>query len=287
MTALFSVLILGKKLSANQWLALCVLAFGVVAVQITPQPAATHASSHTALADKHGGKRRGGGHVHDSHGRGLAETNLAAQNPMLGIGALVVAALCTAFASVYFEKMLKGASKPSLWLRNIQLAVYCSIIAAFGVLAKGDEMIDKHGWLYGFNTFTWLSVIWQAGGGILVAVTIKYADNILRGFSQGLALIFGAIGSYFLFNFQITTVFTLGCLLVIAAIFIYGSSAQTPYELCELMGGASFVPCLAPSKSATDADYKEVEACDSGESYSSSGLLDAKEDGKNPSPASA
>lgn len=203
-TALFSVLILGKKLSANQWLALCVLAFGVVAVQITPQPAATHASSHTALADKHGGKRRGGGHVHDSHGRGLAETNLAAQNPMLGIGALVVAALCTAFASVYFEKMLKGASKPSLWLRNIQLAVYCSIIAAFGVLAKGDEMIDKHGWLYGFNTFTWLSVIWQAGGGILVAVTIKYADNILRGFSQGLALIFGAIGSYFLFNFQIT-----------------------------------------------------------------------------------
>ena len=31
-----------------------------------------------------------------------------------------LAAVCTAFASVYFEKMLKGASKPSLWLRNIQ-----------------------------------------------------------------------------------------------------------------------------------------------------------------------
>ena len=38
-TAVFSVLILGKKLSVNQWLALCVLAFGVIMVQIVPQPA--------------------------------------------------------------------------------------------------------------------------------------------------------------------------------------------------------------------------------------------------------
>ena len=40
-------------------------------------------------------------------------------------------------------------------------------------------------------------------GGILVAVTIKYADNILRGFAQGLALIVGALGSWLLFSFQV------------------------------------------------------------------------------------
>ena len=59
-------------------------------------------------------------------------------------------------------------------------------------------------------------------GGILVAVTIKYADNILRGFAQGLALIVGALGSYFLFEFKITPLFIGGVILVIVATFLYG-----------------------------------------------------------------
>jgi solute carrier family 35 (UDP-sugar transporter), member A1/2/3 len=219
-TAVFSVLILGKKLSVNQWLALCVLAFGVILVQIVPQPAVAPpppsssslpspaAADAAADNDKHAHGHKGKIKAKDEHasvGRGLAD-EVIEQNPLLGVGALVLAALCTAFASVYFEKMLKGASKPSLWLRNIQLAIYCSVIAAIGVLVSGDPKIEREGWLYGFNTSTWLSVTWQAMGGILVAVTIKYADNILRGFAQGLALIFGAIGSSFLFGFQITCV---------------------------------------------------------------------------------
>jgi len=225
-----------------------------------------------------GGKKHGKG---KGDGRGLAEAGAAAvaeQNPMLGVGALVLAAICTAFASVYFEKMLKGASKPSLWLRNIQLAVYCSVIAVVGVLARQDPMISTHGWMYGFTFFTWLSVAWQAAGGLLVAVTIKYADNILRGFSQGLALIVGAIGSAFLFDFKITYVFSMGCALVIAAIFLYGSSAQTPQELCESICGT------APAGVRTDYTEvaKEVQAgllkespADGNESNDSSGSTSA------------
>ena len=34
-------------------------------------------------------------------------------------------------------------------------------------------------------------------------MTIKYADNILRGFAQGLAIVVGAAGSYFLFDFTV------------------------------------------------------------------------------------
>lgn len=44
------------------------------------------------------------------------------QVPSLGLAAFFTAAMCTSFASVYFEKMLKSDSQPSLWLRNIQLA---------------------------------------------------------------------------------------------------------------------------------------------------------------------
>ena len=119
-TALFSVLILGKRLSSNQWLSLVVLACGVLAVQAMEAPKAA-------------GKGSKGKHHHEGRAASL-EAAQAAGNPVKGVSALVLAAVCTAFASVYFEKMLKGASKPSLWLRNIQLATYSSVIAAVLIL---------------------------------------------------------------------------------------------------------------------------------------------------------
>ena len=108
-TAMFSVILLGKQLTTNQWMALVVLALGVLAVTTADDPASKKG---------HGNHTRRSGHGRNSaHGKSAEHE----QSTMVGVGALVLAAICTAFASVYFEKMLKGASKPSLWLRNIQV----------------------------------------------------------------------------------------------------------------------------------------------------------------------
>jgi len=243
-TALFSVVLLRKKLNLNQWLALVVLALGILAVQAvpsTPAPAPAAKPHHRGRAHK-------------------VEDEVAAQNPLLGIGALVLAAVCTSFASVYFEKMLKGASNPSLWLRNIQLALYSSVIACAGLLVASEPAVAAKGWMSGFGPLTWLTLSVQALGGILVAVTIKHADNILRGFAQGLALVIGAFGSYFLFDFHLSLTFLLGVLLVIAAIFLYGAKPTSPQELCECLGG---LPAQAPdakvSLMARDDDAADAE----------------------------
>ena len=37
------------------------------------------------------------------------------------------------------------------------------------------------GILHGFNTIAWIVVLNQAFGGLLVAIVIKYADNIIKG----------------------------------------------------------------------------------------------------------
>ena len=249
-TALFSVLILGKKLTPNQWLALVVLACGVIAVQ-----------GIGGDSSKAGKRAR-----HQKGGRGGVVYHGPEQNPLVGVGALVGAAICTAFASVYFEKMLKGASKPSLWLRNIQLAIYCSIVAYVGIVGSSDPGLTERGWFAGFGAATWMSVTWQALGGIIVAVTIKYADNILRGFAQALALIVGAIGSWIIFDFKLTFMFCTGCTLVIGAVFLYGSSAQTPQELCESCAGSNF---NAPTKVAVeDEDSHKTGLLDEGASES-------------------
>lgn len=301
--ALFSLLVLGKKLTSTQWLALFVLALGIVAVQgldssssakpatvVAETPAmhadklvehAAHASHATHASRTAHAHTVHGPHASHAHSKVSAENKLDAaatshrmlaaaqpeQSAALGVGALVLAAVCTAFASVYFEKMLKSASKPSLWLRNIQLALYSSIIAIIGLLASPDPALKERGWMAGFNSFnTWFTVLWQSLGGLIVAVTIKYSDNILRGFAQGLALIIGAFGSYILFDFHLSVAFSVGCALVIAAIFLYGAGPPTPQELCEQMAGACGVGAcggarntteVAPSSSEQDAFVKD------------------------------
>lgn len=108
-TAIFSVALLGKRLGLAQWAAVALLMLGVIGVQ-----GVGHASSV-----KHSAVYR--------------------TDAWIGVCAMLTAALCSAFASVYFEKMLKGSSQPSLWLRNIQLACYCSLTALISVLLQTND----------------------------------------------------------------------------------------------------------------------------------------------------
>ena len=70
----------------------------------------------------------------------------------------------------------------------------------------------------------------------------------------------GAIGSAVLFDFHLTLTFWLGMGLVILAVFLYGSSARSPHEICDQLASTytSIVSC-APAQTrsapleATDA----------------------------------
>ena len=137
--------------------------------------------------------------------------------------------------------MLKGARKPSLWLRNIQLATYSGAIAVVTVLFEEDPLRHTEGWLHGFTPVTWGVVGMNVAGGLLVAVTIKYADNILRGFAQAVAIILGAVGSHFLFSFHFTGSFLLGVVCVCASILLYGG-ALNPAGWCGWCSAKSAVP---------------------------------------------
>ena len=51
-----------------------------------------------------------------------------------------------------------------------------------------------------------------------MAMVIKYADNILKGFATSLSIILSSILSVFLFDYNITLMFTFGGVLVIGAV---------------------------------------------------------------------
>jgi solute carrier family 35 (UDP-sugar transporter), member A1/2/3 len=190
-TALFAVILLRQSISAFKWLSLFILTTGVACVQIPSS----------------------------------APTVVQQGNYTIGIIAVAVACLCSGFAGVYFEKVLKTSSNSnstSLWVRNIQLSVGCLAIAVTGTLAWDGQAIRNYGFFQGYRTSTVVTICIQAAGGLIVALVIKYADNILKGFATSLSVILSTIVSVFVFDFVITIYFLIGSVLVFTATYMYG-----------------------------------------------------------------
>lgn len=197
-TALFSVLILRKQLTSLKWGSLLVLFVGVALVQWQ------NASSDTPTSQ--------------------------GQNQYLGLAAVTVSCLSSGFAGVYFEMMLKNSSA-SIWLRNVQLGMFGSATALAAMLIKDGSQVYDQGVFHGYSTLVWMVISQQALGGLIVALVVRYADNILKGFATSLSIILSCVVSIFLFHYTITLTFSAGALLVIAAIFLYGMPQATPSAL--------------------------------------------------------
>eukprot|EP00755_Sulcionema_specki_P025766 Sspe_Gene.84057::Locus_55175_Transcript_1_1_Confidence_1.000_Length_1502::g.84057::m.84057/K15272/SLC35A1_2_3; solute carrier family 35 (UDP-sugar transporter), member A1/2/3 len=184
-TALFSVFLLGKTLSPTQWGSLVVLTTGVVLIQL-PSGTDRHRQDHK-----------------DSW--------------VLGLTACIVSGTSSAFASVYFEKILKS-TPTSLWMRNIQLGVFALPLSYATMVATSPP---NQPIFYGYTAMTWVLIAVQAFGGLLVAAVMKFADNILKGFATALAIALSGVVSAVFLGFVPSFAFLLGASTVIGATVLY------------------------------------------------------------------
>jgi len=190
-TAILSVIMLNKKLDTTKWIALVMLTAGIALVQL--------------------------GQVKDD-----GEESKDIGNPFIGLMAVLCACCTSGLAGVYFEKILKG-SPVSVWARNIHLAGIGIISGGVGMIVTGDaDTITQQGFFHGYTGITVAVVLVGALGGMVTAVVIKYADNILKGFATSIAIIISCVISIFLFDFVLTVKFVLGTACVNYAVYLYG-----------------------------------------------------------------
>ena len=131
------------------------------------------------------------------------------QNHLIGLSAVILSCLSSGFAGVYFEKMPKG-SDASVWLCNVQLGMFGSLSALIGMCVKDWGAISEKGF-FAYSPLVWSVILQQAVGGLVVAVVVKFADNILKGFTTSLSIIISCIAAVSLWLHNNTSVYNRGC----------------------------------------------------------------------------
>lgn len=206
-TALFSVLLLKKKLSCQKIVGLILLTMGVALVQL----------------DK----------VDENASQSYQE-----QHQWKGVLAVLGACCTSGFGGVYFELVLKphqsdnAGPPPSVWAKNVQLSTFALTIALITAFIKDHKAILSDGFFQGYSPLVLLVITLEAGGGLVVAAVIKYADNILKSFATAVSIVTSTIVSMWVFGFIVSKLFVEGSLLVFVAIGLYsrndvGAAATT------------------------------------------------------------
>jgi len=209
-TATFSSIILNRKYSAVKWRALLILSIGVL---LFSEPLWN--SDEAKLP-----------------------TNENKMNVILGTAAVLTEVILSGFASIYFEKVIKtDVEQLNIWERNFQLAlasfpVYLTFIAAY----RGEEEGYFGGWSW--VTF-WLAFL-GAAGGLLVALSIKYGDAILKTLATTGAIVLSALLDHAWLGGPLTAVMSLAGCIVVLAIFDYtfDPTPQT-FNVAEILAKSS------------------------------------------------
>lgn len=196
-----SVLLLDKRLVRSAWLAIAFMAVGIAVVQLSQS----------------------------KEGKQALMANASEQQPALGLFFVLGGCLCSGFAAVYLEKLVKQKEKTertSMWIQNMQLAFYSLLLTS--LTSTMNSVAEHTGFFRGFSFSVWIMILNNAIGGLLVALVIKHADNILRGFATALATVLTTIGSVVCFGFEIHASFFIGSILVVGSSLLYGGALKLP-----------------------------------------------------------
>lgn len=221
-TAILSVVMLGRVLNGRQWLSLVLLMVGVAIVSIP------HESNGAPLASTHHARvyvPRSSNPLRDhfvvaapgarlakrsATYEGIAEDEALLNTPMMDASIGLVAVLCvcvfSGWAGVYFEKVIKDSpSGTSLWIRNVQLSAYSLFPAFFvGILFLDGEQVAKYGFFAGYNWIVVTSIIIQSLGGIVASFCLFYADNISKNFAVSISMVLSSLASFLFLGFTAT-----------------------------------------------------------------------------------
>ena len=200
-TAAFSYLMLNKQFTFRQKFSLGILFVGVALTEVSSLEQPNH--DDTRRPD------------------GILQGSLA----------ILLACIRSGFSAVYIEKSIKRTmgghqehSNPhTVWVRNVQLSTFGLMASLVAALVEDKHAVDANGLFQGFTPLVWAVVLLSSFGGIVIALVMKYADNILKNFATAVSIISTSAVSAIFFGLSMSFLFIAGSLLVLVAVYMYSS----------------------------------------------------------------
>ncbi|GMS77895.1 hypothetical protein PENTCL1PPCAC_70, partial [Pristionchus entomophagus] len=188
-TALLMRILLNRRLSSQQWFALCLLVVGAADVEWS------------------------------SSSGSEAATN---SNDVIGLASVAAMCFTSAIAGVYLERVLKGSSV-SVWMQNIRISLIGLPVSILSMCYYEWSDIQRDGPFRGWDHWVLIMTATNSLGGLLISMVIKYADNILKAYAQSMAIVGAVVGSWLLFSLVPSVFFMLGAIMVMMSIVIYSA----------------------------------------------------------------
>jgi UDP-sugar transporter A1/2/3 len=246
-TAVFSSILLQRRYTPTQWRALVALVLGVL---LFSEPV------WNAAAAPSGGS--------GSQAAAAAAAAEDPQRPWLGTVAVLIEVTLSGFASIYFEKVIKiDPLQLSIWERNFQLALGSVPVYLLFILQESIAGTTQSGRGPGTG-WSFLAVVVSAlgaAGGLLVALSIKYGDSILKTLATTGAIVLSSVLDHFWLGGPLTGPMTLAGCQVILAICNYtfdstpSAGAPTPQPPSSSAAESSKA---APSSETTDEEMASL-----------------------------
>lgn len=195
-TGLLFRLVLKRKLSEFQYLAIWQLACGTAVSQI-PQGGLDRPSSSSAE----------------------------------GFALCVVSCLLSALGGIYTEKLMKGKAEDSIHWQNLQLYSWGIGFNLIGSIAHAPDMFTRNTLFDGYNAWAVAGITNNTIMGLTISAILKYADNIARVYAHAIAMLITMVLSVLLFGTKPTMQLVLGIMVVTASAIQYHLRSGEPEYL--------------------------------------------------------
>lgn len=204
-TAMLMRVLLGKRFTTNQTLALTMLVVGAVATQVAE-------SSSVSLGI--------GG------------------NALLGCGLTVLSALLSALPNVFYERLLKKKEGQSEWAVNIQLTSWILFWILLNTLVSTGRIAASSygagGWsvvaawsacvasVDGFTPMVWFICFLKTLNCVIIPACLKYGDNILYGYAKPVSIILTCMSTAAITSSLPPPMMFVGIAMVLGSMALYG-----------------------------------------------------------------
>mmetsp|Transcript_25057 Transcript_25057/g.41327 ORF Transcript_25057/g.41327 Transcript_25057/m.41327 type:complete len:377 (+) Transcript_25057:137-1267(+) len=152
-------------------------------------------------------------------------------NVMLGTASVLIEVTLSGFASIYFEKVIKtDPEQLGIWERNYQLA-FGSIPIYLMFMFWEDGGVA--GYFGGWSVVAGILALLGAAGGMLVALSIKHGDSILKTLATTGAIVLSATLDHYILGGPLTNIMCIAGVIVVISICNYTfdmSPPETPLQ---------------------------------------------------------